>query len=174
MKKTLLKGLLLSFVVALVSCFRPDDSAIPADNKLIGYWEVVHSKESDKGYIIEADGSHSPYNYIDDFNVSCNDGKEMWNIFHFTDAYVTLIATDDPEMAMILDIPVGYTRVGNTLTSLLFEGDLNNEVTISFEGDDTLILYKNETGFLFNEDWGRNEEYMEYEIWLTLRRVKSN
>lgn len=160
-------------LLTTTGCWRPDESASPTD-KLVGYWEVTHYSESDKGYTIEADGSTSPYNFYEEYDVHCDDGHVVWNIFHFSDAYITLIATDDPDMATVLNIPVSYARTGNTLTSLFFEGDLNNEVVIDFDGDDILYLDKIEQGFLFDNDLGYNTEYMDYSCRLTLRRINNN
>lgn len=169
--QTIISSVMVSIAVmlSLSGCFKPDLSTDTTENsRLTGYWECVHLKERDITYEISDDGSKvNPMDNSTETDVTLNDGSGDYKIIRFTENFVTLIATDDPDMASILNLPYTYTFDGKTISGLFFAGDFNpGNMEIEFIGNDTMIISGDDSGY--DED---GDSYDDYYSWTTFKRI---
>ena len=160
-------------ICTMTGCFRPDDSAAgAAAGKLVGYWEVSHIAEDNYQYDIYEDGTTGePNSVIDSYDVICDDGRKEWGIMRFTESMMTYVATDDPELVGILDVPVPYTFDGKKLVSAFIQLDHGpGFAEVEFKNDDYMVLYILDEGYLYKDN-GKRNGYEKCQTWTTFRRV---
>ena len=175
MKK--LMRLLLLLIVAIctmTSCFKPE-KVEPNNpiNLLQGYWEFFHIREINYSYDILEDGSiANTMSYTNDYEVNCNDGNKEWMIINFSGGFMSIVATDDPDMSFGLNIPVPYTFDGQVLTTPFLEKDHGgNSAELTFSGDNSFTIYILDEGNLYDSNTGTLNGYEKYQSWTTFRRV---
>lgn len=167
MKRLLLTIAVCMTAVLATGCFKPDitEDTVNAD-KFEGYWINTHCIERDHEYY--SDGT----SYINDgeYDIVPNDGKGEWAIFRFHGGMVSLIATDDPDLADICGIPVPYTIKGNKLSSIdFFQGDFTDHVTYEFTSKDSWIMHLNDCGTYSEGDLTVRQDY---KSWITFKRYQ--
>ena len=108
---------LATALVAMTGCFQPEVSDSPTVNKLLGYWEVVHVSDYDTFTDIPS-GEESVTEWS--AFITPNDGNEEYQVLHFTESIVTLVATDCQDSVSSLDVPIPYYVTGNRLFCLFF------------------------------------------------------
>lgn len=162
MKKiVLLFSLFLSMFLS--SCNHSSDMA----DQIIGEWEVVNMKESEWWWYYNEDGTQTEtFTYEEDFAVTPE--HPDWYVMKFTKMYMSIIDSSEAE-EMIMNVPFSYTFEDDQLKSTLLSYDHTNTVTVSFEDDDTMILYVDDSGYMDDGDYGG---YEHYESWVTYRRLK--
>ena len=181
MKKLFISLFSLMVVALSVSgCFRPEGMSDDADADLLtGYWEIVHLEEEYLNYEIYADGTSGQV-YQDYFSedISVNDGNESYAVLQFSPAYITLIATDCPDDVEILMQPLSYTRSGDKLYGIAFEGDFCKYTQIKSLDEDRLVLFMEDIGTDYYEGVDPVQEnpaigfYEEWRSTMTYRRIE--
>ena len=167
----------LVFAVVLctmTSCFRPDGTAAEEDaNMLVGYWELVHAAEESLWRDVNEDGTLGEAElYSDSYDITCNDGNKEWCIMRFTESVMSFVATDDPDMALILDLPIPYSFDGKKLVSPLMGLDSSEGfASVEFINDDCMEFYILDEGDVYDEETGGYEGYEKCQSWKTYRRV---
>ena len=135
---------LVILVTAMTGCFKPEaDDNAPTINKLLGYWEVVHVSDYDTFTEIPS-GSESVIEWS--AFITPNDGNEEYQVLHFTESIVTLIATDCEESVSSLNVPIPYYVTGNRLYCLFFYDPETNLRFGEIEKltEDTLVIFMDE------------------------------
>ena len=163
MKKiVLLFSLLLT--IFLSSCNHSSDMA----DQIIGEWEMVNYKDSDWWYYYNEDGTQTETFTYEDECVVTPDHPE-WVVLRITKMFMTVIDGGEEVDDIIMNVPMPYTFKGDKLSSLLMSYDHTDHVTVSFEDDDTMVFYVNDSGEMQDSDYGG---YEHYESWVTYRRLK--
>ena len=157
---------MLGVIMAMLSLNSCTPDLETTAGKIIGDWELTHITEDGWWWYYNEDGTQTDtYTYSDSYDVTPE--NEDWVVFRITSLAMSVIDTGNEEVRFLLNIPFPYSLKGNKLSSLLLEADHTNVVTVSFEDDDTMIFYLNDTGYM--ED---GNGYENYEQWATYRRVK--
>lgn len=153
-------------IFSLSGCFKPDAPKVKDADLLYGYWEVVHTHEEGHSQSIMDDGSIDHYVFDDSYPIAAGDGRCEYAVLYFDGMFVSFVATDDPEIVDVLNVPSPYRRSGDKLYGYLFEGDFCKYVTIKTLNEEELVLYMDDSGV---------EEDGLYDIFhqtLTFRRIK--
>lgn len=161
-------------ICTMTSCFRPDGTATDdTGNKLIGYWELVHILEETLRYDIYENGeAGTPYFNTNSYDIACNDGRKEWCIVRFTESTMSIVATDDPELVAIIDLPVPYTFDGKKLVSAFINLDFSESFAeVKFRNENSMEFYILDEGDIYNEESGKPEAHEKYQSWTTYRRV---
>lgn len=132
-------------LLATTGCFKPDDDGRDENaNLLEGYWEITHITDNDYYYSVYSDGTQSEKEYDHfDSEVVCNDGQEEYSVLRFTEALMTLVATDSQEDVENLNIPMPYTLKDGKLYSPIFvDPEANVEYVEVLELTNTTLKIK--------------------------------
>lgn len=149
----------LSFLLS--GCFKPEVSGNGDDADLLyGFWEVVHVADDDYWYTLYSDGTEgNKETYVNSASVTPNDGQEEYYVWHISESFATLIATDCADAVEMLEIPIPYTYNDGKLFGLAFSGDYVNYSSITKLDSNTLVLYTEDIG----TDYVSDDDYSEYE-----------
>ena len=134
---------LATALVAMTGCFQPEAADSPTVNKLLGYWEVVHVSDYNTFTDIPS-GEESVIEWS--AFITPNDGNEEYQVLHFTESIVTLVATDCQDSVSSLDVPIPYYVTGNSLFCLFFYDPETNLQYGEIETltEDTLVILMDE------------------------------
>lgn len=161
----------MAAVLSITGCFKPDVSDKGDVNLLYGYWEVTHVADNDRWYFVDSEGNRSEdQTYVFSSDIVPDDGNREYYVLHMGEAYATMIAGDDPEMASILEMPTPYDFTGDKIYGVLFQGDYSKCVTVTRLDEDYLVLYQEDTGVDVSEDGAETHEFLTRTT--TLRRIK--
>lgn len=151
----------LTLSLGLSGCaFEVNEADREDQHQLEGYWETVHLYEEETG----TDSTGEPYSYTEDIDILPGD-REHYMVLRFTEAYVTIIATYDPEVALLLDIPIPYTLEGRKIYSMLFVGEFADHMTVEELTEEKLVLRMDDEG---TDEDGSYSDFMQL---ITFKRV---
>ena len=145
MKRFLLFFTLIGLLFSVSSCFKPDGSLSEKENLLLGYWEVSHITDEDVIYYTDENGTEQVFDsYSFDEDIKANDGNEEYFVLNFSEVTVTLIATDIPDMAELLNIPLAYTQENNKLYGMIFNNEYCEYTLIKSLDKNNLVILASE------------------------------
>lgn len=160
------------FLIMAVSagCFKPDPAEADQNTKtLIGYWEVSHIKDYDYTYTPGADGTETDKTTVWEFDsdITANDGNEEYAVIQFAGSTMALIATDCPDNAELIDIPIPYSYEDGKIKSMFFYDPETNleHVTVTQLTSTTLVLLMDEVYAESNGTWCHDTRH------ITLKKI---
>lgn len=154
----------LLLAVFMSSCNHSSEMA----DQIIGEWEMVHYKESSWWYYYNEDGTQTETYTLDEEYDVTPDHPE-WAVLRFTNMFMSLIDGGAEVDDILLGIPFPYTFEGDKLSYMMMTYDHTDHLTVSFNGDDTMVFYVDDSGELEEANYGG---YEHYESWVTYRRIK--